>query len=395
MSTDSSVLADYLLLEADLAAGPLAAPTYAPLMSTLIAGTVSRGRAAVGPDDVAQTGTASFTVDNTGHELDTGTWHRGKHIRLATIGGTELFTGFGDRVRHDQSGAPFRSFATITCVDSRYAKQRATIADLLGVPVPTNGRLIPPGLHAPWQPPDFGDPIAGTYDVAELVRQWVDNECGTAWTLADGSQVILDRWWRMRELDTGTIPLFSDDEADTGAFRILAQADGGLLELSEPEEAYRDRIEFTGTSGVTQITENVPADYDPVALSRSTQCPDDRWMKANTRLLLDPGWYTAPYWRRFTVRAAPNDPAVMEQLALIDLGKLISVRATPVGAPVDVTSQVFVESIDHTFSAESCTWDITFGCSSADAWGDTWGPFSNYLAYDAAMTYDGSKKYLP
>ncbi len=397
MSSDSGILTDYLTLEADLTAGPLATPTYASLNATLIGGNVSRGRFSIGADDAPGVGAATFLIDNTTAVLDPAVWYRGKHIRLSTDGGVRVFTGFIDRVRHDQSQAPWRTFAAIECVDRRTYHQRGTLAEL-GYTVPTNGRFIPPGLHVPWQPPDFGEPVPGTYDRAELLRQWIDAECGAVRILADGTEVLADRWWPLRSLqaavDAGTYPYFSDDEAFPDAFRVLAREHGGTLQLSEPEEAYRDRIEFTGTSGVTQLTENVPTDYDPVALARSTQCPDDRWMKANTTLLLAPLKTTTPYWRRFTVRAAPGPLDVAEALALIEVGDLIVVAITPVGGTT-VGSELFVESIEHTFSAESCTWDITFGCSSAGAWINTWGVFSDYLRYDDGMTYDGSKKYLP
>ncbi len=53
MSSDSGILTDYLTLEADLTAGPLATPTYASLNATLIGGNVSRGRFSIGADDGA------------------------------------------------------------------------------------------------------------------------------------------------------------------------------------------------------------------------------------------------------------------------------------------------------------------------------------------------------
>jgi hypothetical protein len=383
-------LSEYLILEADLSAGPLATPTYASLGTRLISGAVSRGRSGVGPDDQYGTGTASFVIDNTTHALSTTAWYRGKHIRLKTAAGTAIFTGYIDRVRHDQSGAPFEASATIECVDQRSYKQRATLAGF-GYTIPTNGRFVPPGLNVPWQPPDFGADTPSTYDLAELVRQWVDNECGAYIVTAAGAATSFDRWWRLRSLEVGAVQTFAEDPG-VGEIGILARSSGGLLELSEPEETYRDRAEFTGTSTITQISENVPVDYDATALSRVTQCPDDNWMAANALYQRSVYESQAPYWRRFTVRAAPSD--TFESAALVELGDVVDVAATPVGS-TELACSLFVESVEHRFAADPPLWDVTFGCSNAQAWFDALGFFSGYLVYDNSMSYDDGLLWAP
>ena len=385
MSTDSAILADYLTLEADLTAGPLATPTYAPIDATLIAGSVTRGRFSIGADDVASPGTATFLIDNTTAVLDIDTWYRGKHIRLSTVGGVRIFTGFIDRVRHDHTQSPWRSFATIECVDRRTYHQRGTLTEL-GFTVPSDGRFTPPGFNVPWIPPDFGADEAITYDLAELHREWADNELGEYRVAADGTATLLDRWWRLRVGETTGISAdFSDDDANlaAGSFPLLAQQAGGTLEWAEPEETYRDRIEFTGLSGVLQIAENVPADYDPVVMARTTRCPDDPWMQANCDYLLPVYAATRGYWRRFTARAMPS--TIAETLAAVDLGHLVLIIATPVGHSQQ-TQSLFVESITHSFSQDSATWDITFGVSPLEPWDLAWGVFSDYLKLDDATT---------
>lgn len=380
MSSDSAVLADYLTLEADLAAGPLATPTYASLNATLIGGNVSRGRFSIGADDAPGVGTATFLIDNTTAVLDTAVWYRGKHIRLSTDGGVRVFTGFIDRVRHDQSQAPWRAFAAIECVDRRTYHQRGTLAEL-GYTVPSDGRFTPPGLNVPWVPPDFGAVEAQTYDLAELWREWADLELGEYRVAADGTATFLDRWWRLRQFDIGEVAEFTDVDATPGTARLLAQQAGGVLDWSEPEETYRDRVEFTGLSGAVRYAENVPTDYDPTTMSRSTRCPDDPWMQANADYLLPVLASTGGFWRRFTIRAMPS--TVAETVAAIDIGDIVVVDADPVGATVGGIG-LFVESINHAFSQESATWDITFGCSHANPWADAWGTYSDYLVLDDA-----------
>ena len=393
VSADSATLADYLTVEMDLTSGPLATPSWSTVDPSIVAGgEVTIGRGGIGPDDGYGTGTVQVDIDNTEQFLAPTGWYRGCHLRVSTAGGVRLATSYVEKVGHDQSNAPLEASASIRAIDVPSKRIRNTLTGF-GFTVPANGWLRPGGFNVPWTPPDFGLATSATYDRAELYRELVDNELGAMLVNVDGETVVVDRWWRLRKLAGAVDARFSDVEGD--GYPILARADGGNLALSEPEEAYRDTVEFTGLSGRTQSAADVPADFEPVALSRSTRSPADAWMHANAVYLLAVLKDSDPFWRRFTVRVAPGALADAEAIAALTVGSLIQVSATPAGAPGPLESLLFVEQVTHRFSQAGPSWDIEFGCSNAAAWQNAWGTSADYLTYDTGQNYDDGLNFWP
>jgi len=314
-----------------------------------------------------------------------------------------IFTGYIDRVSHDQSAAPFRSSVSVSCVDNRFSRRRDTATNLLNA-------LIAEGVSVPVQPPDaagiiraFNVPyhvdLAATFDLMGLSQALMANEIGFLVIQKDGSIVFNSRSWRLRQLAAqyaAPLAVFSDTPQADSAYPLLAASAGGVLVVSDPEEAYRDRVEFTGLSGVTKIAADVPANYDPTAFTQTTDCPNDNWTAANANFVLKPALSTSLFWRQFTVRIWPTpDDTIIDTICDIELGDIVEVLATPVGAGARVESVLFVESITHNFSASPQVWDVTFGCSDADAYFAAWGTNDDYLQYDDGQFYDTGLKFRP
>lgn len=395
VSTATGTVADVLKLEADFDAGPLATPTLVDITADgMWSGSSSRGRESIAPDAVFGTGSMTIDRDNTDNLIPPTSSLRGKHIRLVTRANEfQIFTGFIDKPMHDQSNAPFDASVTLECVDNRLSKRRATATELL---TDLAVGLLPPNAYnivRAFNVPFLVDPLA-TYDLMGLLQELMANELGYLMIQADGAIAVQGRFWRLQKLAGGAVATFSDTPEDDDAYPMLSSADGGVFTLSEPDEGYRDRIEFTGTTGRTQIAEDVPADFDPVALQRTTQCPDDNWMRANARFLLEPSKSKQLFWRRHTVRLWPvDDDSIIEEICALDLGDVVAVKATPVGADERLESLLFIESLQHRWT--ETTWDLDIGYSNAQAWLDAWGTDDMYLKYDHGMTYDSGLRFRP
>jgi hypothetical protein len=347
---------------------------------------ISRGRS--GSFDLYGAGKATIVLRNGAGTFDQTAWYRWRQVRVTALATgpvtLEVFYGFVETILHDQPTVAAAATATIQATDlmgvlSRYEYTAAS------VPEESSGlriqRLVTAcAIPAAWQSIVTGYTAIsaledGTYNAMQHMQDVAEAEVGGLFVSRAGIVAFEDRYELLDRLDSSPETTFSN--TPTGAHVPMLMGD---MSLTPPGRDYRNRVTFTGESGIPQTAADVPTNFPADSLSRTLPIASDGEALSNAVALLEVYKQEAVVWPE-NVSVSIHTQNTLDRVCSLDLRRYCLVKFTPAGRSQQ-SYKVFVESITHDITPN--TWMCRIGFSSADRWEDAWGTKTDYLILDDA-----------